>query len=382
MTIKLYENSAYDTTFTATVVEVRQEKNGYGVILDRTLFFPTGGGQEHDGGTLAGLPILDVRIDREGVITHVLPAPLPVGETVSGEIDFALRFRRMQNHTGEHILSGIAHRLYGFGNVGFHLGEGAVTVDFDGVPPADDYTLWERLANEAVYQNLPVNILYPTEEEISSLEYRSKIEIEGQVRIVEIEGVDRCACCAPHVTRTGEVGIIKILSAMHYKGGCRLTILCGTDAVLDYQSRIAEAQGVSRLLSVPENAIAEGVMALLAEAQRLRVRLAERREEIVRLRLESVTPSDGNILFYSEDSDAHLLQDLAVRGAEKTKSVAVAFAPDGKGGFLYAIASEHIALRTAVKEYNRVLSGRGGGNDAVVRGTFFVSREEIERYFS
>ncbi len=381
MTIKLYEKSAYETRFTAKVLEVRHLKNGYGVVLDQTLFFPTGGGQDCDTGCLAGYPVSDVSIDRAGVITHTLPAPLPVGETVAGEIDFAVRYRRMQNHTGEHILSGVAHRLYGFNNVGFHLGKDAVTVDFDGVPPNDDYTVLERLANEAVYKNLAVTVLYPSKAELFSMEYRSKIEIEGQVRIVRIEDVDSCACCAPHVARTGEVGVIKILSAIHHKGGCRLSILCGIDALEDYASRVLEAQRVSRFLSVPEDRIAGGVEALLDEAQRLRVCLAERRKEIVRLRLMAEALTEKNIVFYSDDNDAHLLQDLAVGGAGKTAGVAVAFAPDGKGGFLYAIASEHISLRTEVKEYNRVLSGRGGGNDAVVRGTFLASREEIEKYF-
>lgn len=231
-TEKLYYHDSHSREFTATVlsceekVNAKGKKEGYRVVLDRTLFFPEGGGQFGDRGWIDGMKVTDTQ-EKNGVIYHETEAPIAVGAEVKGELDYKERFSRMQQHTGEHMLSGIIHRLYGYDNVGFHLGAAETTMDFNGELTPEQVREVENLANQAVWDNIPVEILYPTKEELASMDYRSKIEIEGQVRIVRIEDVDMCACCAPHVSRTGEVGMIKVISCDRHRGGCRMTIQCG-----------------------------------------------------------------------------------------------------------------------------------------------------------
>lgn len=381
MTTKLYDISAYDTDFTATVKSVSRTDGGYRTVLDRTLFFPTAGGQCCDAGTINGLPVLDVT-EENGEILHLLPAPLPLGDTVSGRIDFAFRFRNMQHHTGEHVLSGIAHRLYGFRNVGFHLGKDIMTVDYDGVPPQDDYALLFRLANEAVTKNIPVHAYYPDKETLQGLVYRAKLDLTENVRIVEIPGIDVCACCAPHVAATGEVGPIHLQSAIHYKSGCRLTVICGGDAVREYEKLTEDAVHISRALSVPVDHIAGGVDALLAENGRMKAEIRRLRAEAVTARVNALLPTEGNILLFSDTDDMNDLRRLATEAAGKAGGMAVACAGDDEHGYRYVIASAATPLREAAKRINAALAGRGGGNDAVIQGSFSASRSAIEDYFT
>ena len=232
-TLKLYENDAYITTFTATVLECAEFENGYSVVLNQTAFFAEGGGQKADEGTINGINVLDV-IENNGVIFHKVQSPLKTGDTVSGEIDWSLRYRRMQSHTGEHILSGVTHRLFGLNNVGFHMSEKIMSVDFDGKLNEEDIRKIELLSNEAVYKNAEIIAYYPAEEELKNLDYRSKLDLKSGVRIVNIKGVDLCACCAPHLKRTGEVGLIKIVDFYPNKQGTRIEMLAGISALEDY----------------------------------------------------------------------------------------------------------------------------------------------------
>ena len=233
MTEKLFYQDSHRSTFTAIVQEVRPSGNGYEIILDRTAFFPEGGGQSSDTGSLGGVSVSDVQ-EIDGKIIHYTDGPLVEGTEVEGCIDWTERFSKMQQHTGEHIVSGLIHKIYGYHNVGFHLGTDSVTLDFNGVVPKEKLHEIEQLANEAVAKNLPVQVLYPMDEELSKISYRSKIEIEGQVRIVVIDGYDVCACCAPHVKQTGEIGLIKLVGMQNYKGGVRISMLCGFRALEDY----------------------------------------------------------------------------------------------------------------------------------------------------
>ena len=236
MTEKLFYQDSHRSTFTAIVQEVRPSGNGYEIILDRTAFFPEGGGQSSDTGSLGGVSVSDVQ-EIDGKIIHYTDGPLVEGTEVEGCIDWTERFSKMQQHTGEHIVSGLIHKIYGYHNVGFHLGTDSVTLDFNGVVPKEKLHEIEQLANEAVAKNLPVQVLYPTDEELSKISYRSKIEIEGQVRIVVIDGYDVCACCAPHVKQTGEIGLIKLVGMQNYKGGVRISMLCGFRALEDYYQK-------------------------------------------------------------------------------------------------------------------------------------------------
>lgn len=382
-TEKLYDLDAYATAFTARVLSSEQENDRYAVTLDRTLFFPEEGGQECDTGTLGGVNVLHVRLEADGTITHLLPAPLAVGATVEGEIDFPTRFRKMQHHTGEHILSGIAHSLYRAENVGFHLGADNVTMDLS--VPLDRYALdkIEDLANEAVSKDLPVTARYLTPEEIKTAAYRSKLDLKENVRVVTVEGIDDCACCAPHVARTGEIGLVKILDAMSYKGGTRLTIVCGRDALLDYRARYRDTLSLSNLLSAKQSELVEAVEQLkdaLAREKRAQneLRKAILDEEITRLG-DGVT--DGNRVVFAPLLDTRELRTLVNVGVTRCTGIFVALSGTDSDGYSYIAGSKAVDLRAKAKELNAALNGRGGGSSEMIQGSVKASEKEIRRFF-
>lgn len=240
MTKKLYDLDAYATEFDATVISCEKaEENGaavYYVVLDQTLFFPEEGGQSPDKGTLGECNVMDVQIKGD-VITHTLDAPLKPGAAVHGILNWSHRFYNMQQHSGEHIFSGIVHKKFGYDNVGFHLSDAIVTMDFNGILTEQDAAEVEYEVNEVIVKNLPVQVTFPSREELAVLDYRSKIEIEGQVRIVTIPGVDVCACCAPHVRQTGEIGMLKVMSVQNHRGGVRISMLCGFRALEAFRQK-------------------------------------------------------------------------------------------------------------------------------------------------
>ena len=381
-TEKLYDLDAYATTFEATVLSCETDGDRYRVILDRTLFFPEEGGQACDTGTLGGSTVTHVALTEEETILHTLSAPLPVGETVTGVLDFAPRYRKMQHHTGEHIISGLAHRLYGAENVGFHLGEDDVTMDLD--IELDRYALdkIEGLANEAIYKNLAVTARYPTAEELKTLIYRSKLNLTDGVRIVTVENYDDCACCAPHVARTGEIGMIKILDFMRYKGGVRLHIKCGMDALLDYRTRYTQALQISNLLSAKQCEIVSAVEQLqnsLIEEKRAQNELRRRilLEELKRL----PASASGNLTVFAPLLEARELRELVNVGKTRCTGIFGAFSGDDASGYSYIMGSESVDLRASAKEINAALSGRGGGSKEMIQGSVKASAEAIRSYF-
>ena len=278
-TKKLYDEDAYLREFTALVLSCEKTKFGYDVLLDQTAFFPEEGGQKADKGTLDGIQVKDIQ-ERDHFIYHTLPSPLAVGAVVQGKIDFADRYRKMQSHTGEHIACGIIHKLYGFDNVGFHLNDEEVTFDVSGELTREQLNQVEDLANEVIYQNIPITAAYPSAEELSSMQYRAKLDLQEGVRIVTIGEVDACACCAPHVKKTGEVGIIKFLDFIRYKGGVRIHMLCGKDAVADYRTKHLVLARAATLLSAKQHETAEAVEALLEEKERLQFSLRALQKEL------------------------------------------------------------------------------------------------------
>ena len=375
MTTKLYENEQNLASFTATVLSCAACEGGFRVVLDRTAFFPCEGGQGADHGTLGGVNVLDAAIEG-GVVTHLVDAPLPVGATVLGEVDPVRRRRHMQVHTGEHILSGTLHAMYGATNVGFHLGETEVTLDIDLALSEAELAAAEEAANRAVFEDRAVRIHYPTPAELPSLSYRAKLDLTEGVRLVEIEGVDLCACCAPHVERTGEVGLIKIVSSMHYKGGTRLHIAVGPDALADYRQKQAGVHAVSVALSVPEEEIAAGV-ARLSEA------LAEERRTVAALRaalraerLAAATAKGGDLCLFYPDLDAVGLRQYAEEGAAMTAGFVLVASP-ADGGYRYALAKKGGGARVLSASLHASLGGRGGGRDELCQGSVPATREAI-----
>ena len=263
-TIKLYENDSYIKNFSATVVSCEEKDGAYSVVLNQTAFFPEGGGQDADKGKINDADVLDVQIKND-VIYHKVNKPFNVNEEVTCTLDWETRFSRMQNHTGEHIVSGVIHSLFGYNNVGFHMNDTLVTLDVDGPLSDEDIKKVELKANNAIYENKSIKAIYPTAEELPDYDYRSKLDITEGVRLIEIEDYDLCACCAPHVAKTGEIGIIKIVSYIPYKKGTRIEMLCGALALNDYQNLHSTNKAVMNMLSANRFEIAESVERIQGE---------------------------------------------------------------------------------------------------------------------
>lgn len=383
MTEKLYETDGTQLVFSATVLSCETREGGFSVVLDRTAFFPGGGGQACDVGTLGGVPVIGAAPDH-GDVLHFTTAPLKVGEKAEGRVDPSTRLPRMQCHTAEHIVSGLIHARYGYENVGFHLGEGEVTMDFDGELTGEQLDEIETLANEVVYADLPVTVSFPTPEELPGLTYRSKLDLTENVRLVTVEGVDVCACCAPHVKKTGEIGLIRLLGFMRYKGGIRVRLVAGAWALLDYRARCRTAQTISELLSVPQEKIAEGVERTLAASDALAAENAAFRRRLSGLISENASPTEENRVLFLSGIDAH--PDVARHAAENLSKktggiVAVCYGAD-EGGFRYVLASSRVDLRAVLPSINAALIGRGGGKPGMAEGSFRASRDEIETFFS
>lgn len=285
----------------------------------------------------------------------------------------------MQNHGGEHIVSGIVYRRYGYHNVGFHMGEDDITIDFDGVLDRAQLLEVEREANVAIAENRRVSISFPSSEELARLDYRSKRPLEGRVRIVEIEGMDRCACCAPHFEHTGCIGLIKILDVMHYKGGVRVHLLCGLDALEDYERRYAATLAISARLSVPQAEVAAAVEQLSAEAGRLRGECGELRRRLLALKAEQLTASGGNLCLFEqlEAADMRYLVNLC----QDKCGICAVFSGDDASGYRYIIAGRDRDMRALATELNRALSGRGGGSTQMIQGSVGATRDAIEKFF-
>ena len=361
---KLYEEDVDLRSFEAEVVSCEPYRGAWRIALDQTAFYPEGGGQPADHGTLGDAQVLDVH-EVSGQILHTADRPLAVGSRVQGEVDPIRRLDMMQQHTGEHILSGTICRIKGCSNVGFHLGEEAVTVDFNTLLTPEELCRIERIANEAVWQDVPVRIWYPDAEELKTLPYRSKKEIEGAIRIVSIPGYDLCACCGTHVHSAGQVGQIKIVDAIHYKGGMRLTILCGMRALRHAQATLEEAQKVSHLLSARMQELAEAAAQLQAERDQWKAKAGLLAARLFEASAAAETGKPVRVV-----SSETLGSDQMAKAASSLSAgahYALVLIP-ADSGWRYALASGDADVRTASAELQRVFGGRGGGRPDLVQG--------------
>jgi alanyl-tRNA synthetase len=374
-TEKLYYEDSHLSAFTARVLRCE----GNAAVLDRTAFFPEGGGQRADTGSIGPTRVTDVQ-EKDGEILHYLDTPLREGAEYPCAVDWETRFRRMQNHSGEHIVSGLVHKIYGYDNVGFHMGEHTVTIDFSGEIDREGLSRLELLANEAVTRNIPVRTEFPSAEALAAMDYRSKKELTGDVRIVTIEGVDVCACCAPHVARTGEIGLIKFLSYMRHRGGVRIDMVCGRDALLDYRQKHESVEAVSRALSAKQPEVAAAVDRLAGECAELRLRCGELSREAVRARLGAMEETEGNICIFDSTLDEPALRELVNGAAQKCVGVAAVFYGAGEGGYRYIIGSTHCDLRSRTTEINAGIGGRGGGSAGMIQGSASKSAREIQDF--
>lgn len=382
-TQKLYELDSELYAFEACVIACESVGEGrYAIELDRTAFFPEGGGQYADPGTLNGVPVYDVQIVNDRIV-HITDTAFVPGSTVQGVLNAEERFVRMQNHTGEHILCGIAHAKWGAENVGFHLGDREMTMDLDIPLTEEQLRELELAANRAVWANTAIHADYPDAKTLAALPYRSKLDLAENVRIVTIEGVDACACCAPHVKRTGEIGLIKIVSAMHHKGGMRLWVLCGGWALSDYSQKHEDILTITRRQSVKPWQAVETVDKLTEDLLITRAALGAARRELCTVKLETATPDEqGNLLFFEGDMDANIQRGMADGGADRVPDGICAVFAATEGGYRYVCVSRSLPLRALGKDMNARLCGRGGGSDVMIQGTLGATKEQIEAFFA
>ena len=381
-TEKLYENndSGYAYEFDASVIDCFPIEDAFALELDRTAFFPEGGGQKADEGTINGICVKDVKII-DGKILHIVETAVPKGTAVRGALDSTLRFKRMQNHSGEHIISGLLHSLYGIENVGFHMSQNEMTIDTIAPLTEDMAEVIERAANRAVFENRAIKTFYPSKDELSSMEYRSKTELSGEVRIVEIDGVDKCACCAPHLRFTGEIGVIHIKSFIKYKKGSRLILACGSDALDDYISLSKTTSLMSRELSAPVEELFSALKAKEEQLSRALGALSEAKEKLLDLRLSSIEQTDKSICVFEDGCDAGLLRKLVNKGVSLTSKVFAAFSKKDDGSYLYVIGSREGDLSPLAKDISQTLGGRGGGKGTMITGFVEADEDSINKFF-
>ena len=356
--------------------EACEEGGGFWTVLDQTCFFPEGGGQYADTGYLGETKVVDAR-ERDGIVYHRTEAPLEPGKLVRGRIDWKERFEKMQQHTGEHIVSGLVHSRFGYNNVGFHLGSDYCTMDFDGPISPEELREIEWEANRAVALDLEVIVQYPSKEELGHMEYRSKIEIEGQVRIVSVPGYDVCACCAPHVDRTGEIGLIKLVNRMNYKGGERITMLCGFRALRDYDSKLTAAREIGALLCEKEDQIAGAVRRQKEELEKQKYENGRLIHQLLVFRAKEIPVEGSMTAVFTDDIRGDAPRELMNLLLERGAFICGVFAAAGDGGWRYVIGSRQADVRPLGKALNSRFEGRGGGKPGMVQGTLTGSEADI-----
>ncbi|MCD7841493.1 MAG: DHHA1 domain-containing protein [Lachnospiraceae bacterium] len=456
--------------FTATVLDCCEGKKGFEVILSATAFYPEGGGQPYDTGILqvtgmsperdteksitweepshasadqnitlcikpeatdaepikseptGTVHVLEVH-EKNGELIHYTDAALPVGAQVCGKIDWERRFDLMQQHSGEHIVSGLVHAAYGYDNVGFHMGSDVITIDFNGSLDEAALQEIEAKANEVICQNQETKILYPSAEELKTLPYRSKKELTGEVRIVEfpkkndyplgenaifeerlseesksaenrssgkenqpenaaanLSYADMCACCGLHVARAGEIGMIKLLSVVKFRDGVRIEMISGK-RVLSYLNMVnAQNHQISVLLSAKPDRTADAVKRSLDENFRLKGRVLALEEKLFAQEAERLAGA-GDVLLFEKDMEADSVRKLAVAVMETCGGRCAVFSDNGDGTYKYALGEKDGDLRALVKEMNQALEGRGGGKPFFAQGSVHSEEKEIRQFF-
>ena len=378
-TQKLYYKDSHMDRFSARVVDCRETDKGFEVVLDATAFYPEGGGQACDLGTLGGVNVLDVR-ERGEEIVHLCDGPLEAGAEVEGRIDYDRRFHLMQQHSGEHIVSGIINRRYGYHNVGFHMGAEGMVIDFDGVIPSEDLAAIELEANRIVWANMPVICWYPEPALLENIPYRSKKALSWPVRIVDIPEADICACCGTHVKATGEIGLIKIFSAMGCRGGTRLEMACGDQALAMLNLAFDQNRLVSQAFSAKWQATG-------AAAQRMNEALEQEKfsknglwKRIFRSVAESYV-NHGSVVHFEEGLDPVQIRELADAIAETCGGTAGVFSGSDDAGYGFAMVARAGDLRPLGKEMTAALNGRGGGKPNFQQGRVAAAKNDIELFF-
>lgn len=378
-TEKIYYQDSAAKSCQAKVLECRQGKKGYEIRLDRTVFYPEGGGQPYDTGTLNQVQVLEVH-EKDGEVWHYTKEPMEEGCQVTAQIDWGRRLDLMQQHSGEHIVSGMIHARYGYNNIGFHMGPETITIDFDGEISEEDLREIELAANQYVWENHPIEISWPSPEELAVLPYRSKKELSGAVRIVTWPGADMCACCGVHVKYSGEIGQIMLLSSQRAKGGVRIEMMCG-QRTLDYANQLKDQnKKISNLLSAKWNKTFHAAEKLFEEYQQIKFRMVGMELEKVS-RIAESKAGKGDQLLFDNQLSPDSVRKLAAEVMETCEGMCAVFSGDDQQGYRYVIGEKDGDLREFVRTMNCRLQGRGGGKPFFVQGSVQASQEDIREFF-
>ena len=374
----LYYKNAYLTDFSSTVVDCIKQGEIYKIVLADTAFYPEGGPQPSDRGTLNDLEVIDVK-KKDGVIFHYLNSPLEIGQKVQGKIDFDRRFDFMQQHSGEHIFSGIVHSMFGYENIGFHLADDYVTLDFSGPLTLQDVEKVEEKANELIYRNIDVVELYPDKKQLETIDFRSKKEIDGQIRIIEIADGDICACCGTHVKKTGEIGIIKALSCINKGQGSRVVIICGKRAYNYLKQIYNQVKSISVSLSSNPLSIENSVNHLLDQSNNQKAKIHKLQSAYLQSQKDAIAKVEGAAVVFENEIEPNefrkFIDDLALEG----KGDVICGFNKKQDEYNYVIVSHKIQLKKISKEFNLAINGKGGGSDMMLQGSCKADRETIEK---
>ena len=388
-TEKLYYHDCHLSRFTARVISCEAGKQGYEIILDRTAFYPEGGGQACDLGTLNGVIVTDVRERGEDVV-HICREALEIGAEVEGIIDWERRFDLMQQHSGEHIISGIVNRLFGYHNVGFHMGKDFTTIDLDGELTADMVRNVENLANKAIGENVPVFAAYPNKEALATIPLRKKPEVDN-LRVVTVEGYDWCGCCGTHVAHSGEIELLKIVDFQRYKGGTRLFFHCGKRALQDYQMKHSMMKALAEEFSCKPEGVADAVHKLQQDLNDVKSQLNEKNKLLFGFLGEQLKASAPDVngckwLFLYGGFSADEAKTFAMNIAKQDNLFCTFFMPAGDA-VRYALSRsknvDSLSTKTICQAMNKALGGKGGGNDDLCCGSLpNLSEEELKTFFA
>ena len=389
-TIKLYDTNPYDIYFTAKIVSIVPSDTAdcqYELFLDKTLFFPEAGGQSCDKGTITidniTTVVKKVLIDKENNITHVISTNSPLetdnlsGNSIQGKIDWKHRFSNMQQHSGEHIFSGMVKRKCGFENVGFHLSDNNVTMDYNGYLTPLQVAEIESEVNNVIVNNVSIICSYPSADELKNIDYRCKTELTGDIRIVEIEGTDICACCCPHVRKTGEIGLFKVISSIRYKGGTRLSILCGFRALEYFNTLYGQMNELRSLLSSEQSEVVNTVILLKNEKDELKAKLKDVIKSILTKEIDSLK-KDSPALIFTDDIDAKSQREVLSYLISKRDNYCGILAGNDKKGYSYLIGSNSLDSSLIQTKLREKFGAKGGGKQEMIQGFAKASRNEIE----
>lgn len=372
---KLYYENPYCKEFTSTVTACRQGKGDYEVLLKETVFYPEGGGQPADTGWLGGVRVCDVR-ERDGEVIHLCESPLAEGMTVCGKLDWDRRFRYMQQHTGEHIFSGLIHKRFGYQNVGFHMGKDFITIDFDGLLSEKEMREIEAQANQVIFENRKVSCTYPPQEELERLAYRSKKALCGAIRIVEVPDADICACCGTHVSQTGEIGMIKVTGNERYKGGSRIFLQIGWQAFEDYCRKTECVQKITALLSAKPEQIYEAAEKLHQAFGMQKQQISQMKKELLQYKAKELRAESGRICVMAQGMDGVEIRMLCDMLLAKQEFVLVCSGEEGKG-YQFVLGSQTGISEELVREFRISCHAKGGGKDKMMQGFASCGRKEL-----